>query len=93
MHQQMKNIAKILEAFPNVKLKIGGYTDNTGSEEGNLKLSRARANAVLQQMLSWRFAEGRFEAEGYGSQHAVATNDTEEGRERNRRIALRVTQK
>ncbi|TDE16287.1 OmpA family protein [Dyadobacter psychrotolerans] len=90
---QTKNIAEILKAFPNTTLKIGGYTDNTGDASMNLKLSLERANAVKEAIASEGIEAKRLEAEGYGKEHPVATNDTEEGRAQNRRIAIRVTGK
>ena len=90
---QVTNIAEILKAFPNVKLKIGGYTDNVGSEASNMKLSDARAKAVVAAVTALGIDASRLEGEGYGPQHPVASNDTEEGRAQNRRIAARVTAK
>ena len=90
---QLVNIAEILKAFPNAKLKIGGYTDNTGDAAANLKLSQERADAVKAAIEGSGIAADRLEAEGYGQEHPVAPNDTEEGRARNRRIAVRVTAK
>lgn len=90
---QLTNMVDILNAYPKVKLRIGGYTDNTGSEAANLKLSKARADAVVQYLVGQGIAQARLSAEGYGSRHPVAGNDTEEGRAQNRRIAVRVTEK
>lgn len=91
--EQIENIAQILKAYPNVKIKIGGYTDNTGSAEGNMKLSQARADAVKAALIKKVIDATRVETEGYGSAHPVASNDTEEGRAQNRRIAVRVLAK
>lgn len=91
--EQVKNIAEILKAFPAVNIKIGGYTDNTGNAAANLKLSDARAKAVMNAIVTEGVDKARLEAEGYGQEHPVATNDTEEGRAQNRRIAVRVTKK
>jgi OmpA-OmpF porin, OOP family len=91
--EQLDNIAAVLKAYPNVNVKIGGYTDSTGDAAANQRLSQQRAEAVQQALVSKGIAAGRLEAEGYGAQHAVADNSTEEGRARNRRIALRVTKK
>lgn len=91
--EQIKNTAEILKAFPQVALKIGGYTDNQGKAESNLKLSQARAEAVTKELATLGIAASRLEAEGYGDQHPVADNATPEGRQQNRRIAMRVTKK
>ncbi|MBL7952815.1 MAG: protein translocase subunit SecD [Flavobacteriales bacterium] len=87
---QLNNLVEVLKAYPAVKLKIGGYTDNTGDAAANKKLSDERAKAVTAALVAKGVAADRLEAEGYGSDHAVATNDTEEGRAQNRRMALRV---
>ncbi|WP_162628169.1 OmpA family protein [Arcticibacterium luteifluviistationis] len=91
--EQVKNISDILAAYPKVKLKLGGYTDNTGSADGNLRLSQNRANKVMAAILANGIDASRLAAEGYGSAHPVASNDTEEGKAQNRRIAVRITAK
>jgi OmpA-OmpF porin, OOP family len=90
---QMTNITEILKAFPKVKIKIGGYTDNTGNAKSNVKLSANRANTVTSTLIKAGIDKSRLEAEGYGSEHPVASNDTAEGRQQNRRIDVRVTEK
>ncbi len=89
--EQIANIAAILKAFPAVALKIGGYTDNTGAAAANQRLSQARAEAVMQAIVAKGVESARLEAEGYGDQHPVADNGTEEGRQKNRRVSVRVT--
>lgn len=90
---QIKNIAAIMKAYPNVELKIGGYTDNTGNADANMKLSQERANSVMNAIVNLGIDQARLKAEGYGQQHPVADNSTEEGRQQNRRIDVRVTKK
>jgi OmpA-OmpF porin, OOP family len=90
---QLDNMAAILKAFPNVALKIGGYTDNTGKKEDNQKLSQQRAETVMAEITKRGIAADRLAAEGYGDQFPKASNDTEEGRAQNRRIDVRVTKK
>jgi OOP family OmpA-OmpF porin len=91
--REVDNIAEILKAYPNVNVKIGGYTDNTGSDEVNTKLSADRAANVLAALVSRGIDASRLESEGYGPKHPIADNATEEGKEQNRRIAVRVTKK
>ena len=90
---QLINIAEILKAYPNVKIKIGGYTDNTGDAKANLTLSAERAKAVKNALAAMGIDPSVLDAEGYGSEHPVASNETEEGRQQNRRIDVRVTAK
>jgi outer membrane protein OmpA-like peptidoglycan-associated protein len=92
-NEQLVNLSEILTAYPGTKLKIGGYTDNTGDEAANMKLSADRANAVRNALMLMGVDGARLEAEGYGSQHPVADNATDEGRAKNRRIAVRVSAK
>jgi len=91
--EQLKNIAEIMKAYPKVAVKIGGYTDNVGNADANLKLSRTRAENTRQELVKLGVDAKRLEAEGYGDKHPVADNTTEEGRQKNRRIDLRVTKK
>ena len=91
--EQLQNIAVILEAYPKVKVKIGGYTDNTGNKEANLRLAQDRATNVMHALVQRGVDASRLAAEGYGEEHAVGDNSTHEGRQENRRIALRVTEK
>jgi OmpA-OmpF porin, OOP family len=90
---QLSNITEIMRAFPNVKLKLGGYTDNVGQSAANMTLSTDRANTAMAELVRFGVAADRLEAEGYGDTVPVATNDTEEGRAQNRRTAARVTAK
>ena len=91
--EQINNIATILKAFPTVQLKIGGYTDATGDAAANLTLSQSRADSVMAAVVALGVDAVRLKAEGYGVQHPIADNATEEGRQKNRRISVRVTAK
>jgi OmpA-OmpF porin, OOP family len=91
--EQLRNIAAILTAYPDVHIKVGGYTDNTGDPQSNLKLSQDRADGVVAELISFGIVPERLESQGYGDQHPVADNSTDEGRARNRRISMRVTRK
>jgi OmpA-OmpF porin, OOP family len=90
---QLANVSAIMKAFPNVKIKVGGYTDNVGNAASNFKLSGERAKNVMAELVKLGTAATRMEAEGYGDKNPVASNDTEEGRAKNRRISMRVTAK
>jgi outer membrane protein OmpA-like peptidoglycan-associated protein len=90
---QLRNIVAIMKAYPNTDIKIGGYTDNTGNPKANLKLSQERANSVMAALIKNGVAPERMKAEGYGQQHPVASNDTPEGRQKNRRVDVRVAKK
>jgi OOP family OmpA-OmpF porin len=90
---QLKSVAQILQAYPNVKARIGGYTDNSGNAAANLKLSEARAQNVRAELEKLGVARNRLDAKGYGAAHPVGDNATADGRAANRRIALRVTAK
>ncbi len=92
-YDEITNLAAILKAFPKVRLKVGGYTDDTGDANVNLQLSQLRADAVMTALVEAGVQPERLESEGYGSDYPVAGNDTEEGRAQNRRIAVRVTAK
>lgn len=88
--EQINNIAEVMKGYPNVKVKIGGYTDNTGNEATNMTLSQNRADAVKAALVAKDIAGDRIATEGYGIAHPIADNATPEGRAKNRRIALRV---
>jgi outer membrane protein OmpA-like peptidoglycan-associated protein len=91
--EQLRNISEILKAYPNVAVKLGGYTDNTGNAAQNMKLSEDRATTTMRELTALGIDASRMAAEGYGGQFPVADNATEEGRQRNRRIDVRVTKK
>ncbi len=90
--QQVNNLAAILQAFPAVKLKIGGYTDKTGDETNNKKLSDARAKAVLAAIVkAGAGATQLTSAEGYGSSFAkYAAVAPESDRVKDRHVSVSV---
>ena len=90
---QLRNVATILKAYPSTRVKIGGYTDNSGNPDANKQLSQARAEAVCDALEAHGVDRSRVQAEGYGDQHPIADNNTAEGRAKNRRVAILVTQK
>jgi outer membrane protein OmpA-like peptidoglycan-associated protein len=92
---QVKNIAAILESFPKVKIKIGGYTDKTGDAATNKKLSQSRAEAVVAALKAAGVNPSQLQgAEGYGSEFAkVAADASEEERKKDRRVSVSVREK
>ncbi len=86
----MDDIAEILKRCGDLNLEIQGFTDSQGREEMNLALSQSRAESVLNELRARRVITGSFTARGYGEDQPVAPNDTEAGREANRRIEFRL---
>jgi K(+)-stimulated pyrophosphate-energized sodium pump len=92
--EQIENIVKLLKAYPDAKIKIGGYTDNVGDENTNLKISTERANIVKTALEKMGIDENRMQSEGYGAQHfKCEPNDTEICRAKNRRVDIKVVTK
>lgn len=82
-------IAKLLKGDASLTLFVVGHTDNTGTVEGNQKLSQDRAHSVMQSLIKDHgIAAARLRAAGCGQVAPVASNDTEEGRAKNRRVEL-----
>ena len=84
------DIADILKKCSNLRIQIAGYTDSQGGEDMNQQLSQQRATAVLDALRVRRVPVNTFEAVGYGEADPIATNDTEDGREANRRIEFKL---
>ncbi|MEM9757404.1 MAG: OmpA family protein, partial [Pseudomonadota bacterium] len=83
-------LAAVLPDCAHVEMEIGGHTDSQGRESMNLRLSQSRAEAVLNGLLARDILIGNLSARGYGETRPIADNDTEEGREINRRIEFRL---
>ena len=81
-------IAEVLRDCGQIRLEIQGHTDSQGREEMNQALSQTRAQSVLNALAERRLLTSTFTAKGYGESQPIADNDTEEGREANRRIAF-----
>lgn len=90
---KLNNVLAILNAYPAVKVKIGGYTDSDGDDKKNMKLSDERAKSVRDWLVGKGIAAERLDPEGYGEQHPVAPNDTPENKAKNRRISFSVRAK
>jgi outer membrane protein OmpA-like peptidoglycan-associated protein len=88
--EQLSNVAAILKAYPQVKVRIGGYTDNTGDPATNVQLSQQRADSVMGALTQLGIDPSRMSAKGYGQENPVADNSTDAGRQQNRRISLQI---
>ncbi len=85
----LEQIAKLLAQNPNLKLKVVGHTDMTGAMDANMTLSQARGEAVVQALVTqYGVAASRQQGLGVGPLAPVASNDTDEGRAKNRRVEL-----
>lgn len=85
----LKEIAKLLKQDPKLKLHVVGHTDNVGDLKFNMDLSRRRANAVIKELTTKHgIAAARLRADGVGPLSPVASNKTDEGRAKNRRVEL-----
>ncbi len=88
---ELEALASFLNENPSVKIRIIGHTDAVGSDEANQILSEGRANAVRDDLITRGIDGERIEAEGRGETEHVADNDTEEGRQKNRRVEFEIT--
>lgn len=82
----IRKVVQSLKDYPEVHLEISGHTDNVGSRAGNIKLSKQRADAVKEYIVSQGISASRLRAIGLGPDHPIASNSTPEGRGKNRRI-------
>jgi outer membrane protein OmpA-like peptidoglycan-associated protein len=86
--QNLDDLALTLEAYPDLKIEVNGFTDALGSASGNQKLSQKRADAVKAYLISKGTSESRITARGFGEESPVADNSTPDGRQKNRRIEI-----
>jgi len=84
----LDSVALVVKEFDRTVLIVDGHTDSTGSAEHNHELSRRRADTVARYIINQGVAPVRIESYGYGEQYPVATNNTPEGRNQNRRVEL-----
>lgn len=84
----VKEISKVLQSEPNLKLAINGYTDNTGNAAHNKQLSSARAQTVKNTLVQSGIAADRLNATGFGADNPLLPNTSEENKAQNRRVEL-----
>lgn len=90
---ELDRLIKLLSENPTIKIELGSHTDNKGSDDYNQKLSQARSQSVVTYLIGKGISGDRLVAKGYGETLPVATNDTEEGRQQNRRTDFKILSK
>lgn len=88
--ESLKTLYDFLKENPRVRIKIIGHTDSVGTDQANQKLSEGRAASVKNEMVKRGIKAERIETEGRGESEPIDTNDTEEGRQNNRRVVIQV---
>ncbi|MBQ3672894.1 MAG: OmpA family protein [Paludibacteraceae bacterium] len=88
--EALNDLYMYLSRNPEVRIKIIGHTDSVGKDAANQKLSDGRANAVMNDLIERGIAADRLEAEGRGETQPIDTNDTDEGRQNNRRVEIEI---
>ncbi|MCF8335872.1 MAG: OmpA family protein, partial [Bacteroidales bacterium] len=89
----LDRIARILKHNPDIKIEIAAHTDNIGSFGYNMKLSKKRAQSIVDYMVSKGISKDRLRAVGYGESRPIATNQTKSGRQKNRRVEFILIRK
>ena len=87
---EINKLYDLLTNRPQLSITITGHTDNIGDESSNNKLSLDRAISVKNAIIAIGIAENRIQTEGKGESEPIADNDTEEGRQKNRRTEFRI---
>jgi len=88
---ELQRVANVLKDNPSMKIEISGHTDSKGSATYNLTLSESRAKSVIDYLISSGIEKARLSYKGYGFLKPIASNETEEGRQQNRRTEFKVT--
>lgn len=88
--QNLRSLASSLEKYPNTDLLIVGHTDAVGTSEYNQMLSQRRASAAANYLVSQGVSASRLQAVGRGETEPIATNDSEAGRQANRRVEIAI---
>lgn len=88
--EEIAKLAEILQKYEDTNVMFAGYTDSSGSDEYNLKLSEERAKSVAEYSAFTGVAATRMTITGYGEEDPIATNDTAEGRAENRRVEVAI---
>ena len=90
---ELERLIKLLTDIPSMKIEIGGHTDSKGADDYNMKLSSTRSESVVNYLVSHGIEAARLTYKGYGETKPMATNDTDEGRQLNRRTEFEIKSK
>lgn len=90
---ELERLIKLLNDNPTLKIELGSHTDSKGSDEYNMKLSDSRSKAVVDYLIAKGIATARLVAKGYGETKPIDTNDTDVGRQNNRRTEFKILDK
>jgi outer membrane protein OmpA-like peptidoglycan-associated protein len=91
--EELKSLVDVLSIRPDIMIEIEGHTDNGGTEAENLELSKNRANQVKDYLIKNGVDASRVKTSFYGESKPIASNDTESGRQMNRRVRIKVIKK
>jgi outer membrane protein OmpA-like peptidoglycan-associated protein len=86
--EELDKVYKILNSNNDLKIIINGYTDSVGNAKSNQRLSEKRAKSVAKYLIDKGISQDRISYKGYGSSYPISTNETEEGRAKNRRVEV-----
>jgi len=92
-YSELDRILKFLNDYPAVEIELSGHTDNIGTADYNLALSEKRAGAVAEYLFGKGIFKERITVFGYGETKPIASNDTDEGRQKNRRVEFKIIKK
>lgn len=87
---EIERIARVMRDYPQTLIRVEGHTDSTGSEAYNMQLGQRRADSVRNLLIQNRVDAQRMDAVSYGESRPIATNNTPEGRQLNRRVEIKV---
>lgn len=89
-YQTLNSVGLVLKEFDQTSIRVSGHTDSTGGLDLNQRLSEARASSVKLYLQSQGVVSGRIHAVGYGPRYPIASNETAQGRQANRRVELEL---
>lgn len=90
---ELDRLIKLLNDNPTIRIELSSHTDSKGSDAYNMKLSQQRSQSVVDYLIGKGISSSRLEAKGYGESVPIATNDTDEGRQQNRRTEFKILSK